>query len=186
MDRSDSQLMAMCATGDDEAFEALYDRHAKLVFHVAMTVTKSRQAAEEVTQDAFLALWRAAARFDPARASVRTWLVAVTRNVATDRLRRAGAEARANRGWIGREPPPPDDPVSEDVVGRAAAGELHDALRTLPACQCDVITRAFLEEQSHAQIGEALGLPIGTVKGRARLGLQRLRGALTAETATAV
>lgn len=180
MTGSDAELVARCATrGDTRAFEELYDRHSSLVFSLALAMTRSREKAEDVTQDAFLALWRSASRFDPARASARTWLVAITRNVAIDHGRRVAAEERANRVWLAREPEPDTDPVPDEALAGAAARDLRRALHELPDAQRDALERAFLAHRPHRRIAADLGVPVGTVKGRVRLGLARLRGSLS-------
>jgi RNA polymerase sigma-70 factor, ECF subfamily len=179
MERTDSQLLAACHGGDALAFEELYDRHSRIVYRVALLVTRSPEGAEEVTQDAFLALWRAAERYDPSRASVRTWLLRMTRNLAIDRCRRLVCEARANARWVASEPVPEPDPVGELVTGMAQAGIVRAAAAALPTDQRRIIDLSFVEGHSHAEIARELDIPLGTVKGRARLGLGRLRVALT-------
>lgn len=180
MDHADSELLAKCADGDHRAFEELYDRHVRLVFGVSWVMSGSREVAEDIAQDAFLALWRNATSFDPTRASVRTWLLAVTRHIAIDRRRRAVAEGRANFRWSGRQPASEADPVAELVMAGSDVADLRRALADLSAVQRDVVERSFLDERSHQRIARELAIPVGTVKSRSRLGLERLRRAMTA------
>lgn len=178
MERTDSELLTACDAGDTLAFEELYDRHSRLVYRTALLLVRSAEVAEEVTQDAFLAVWRSAARYDPSRASLRTWLLRMTRNLAIDRCRRSTCEAKANMRWLARQPVAERDPVADHVADWSEAGLLYQALAALPTDQRDVIARAFLDGQSHSEIAADLDLPLGTVKGRARLGLVRLRASL--------
>lgn len=180
MERTDSELLTACHAGDSHAFEELYDRHSRLVYRTALLLVRSAEVAEEVTQDAFLTVWRSAGRYDASRSSLRTWLLTITRNMAVDRCRRSACEAKANRRWLAREPVPERDPIADQVADWSEAGLLHQALATLPNDQREVIERAFLGGQSHAEIADELNLRLGTVKGRARLGLNRLRLSLGA------
>jgi RNA polymerase sigma-70 factor, ECF subfamily len=180
MERTDSELLTACDAGDTLAFEELYDRHSRLVYRAALLVVRSPEVAEEVAQDAFLAVWQSAGRYDASRASVRTWLLRISRNLAVDRCRRSICEAKATERWLVREPAPESDPVGDHVAGWGEAGLLHQALAALPNDQRDCIERSFVEGCSHTEIAADLDVPLGTVKGRVRLGLCRLRASLAA------
>ena len=173
---SDESLVARVAAGDAEAFGALYDRHARAVHSYALARTGSAPEAEEVCQDAFLALWRHAARFDPGRGGVRAWLVGIARHRAIDRLRaqarRARAEGAAEEA-AAREPL--DDSVARAGMERAEASRVRRLLEELPPEQRDALLLVHAGGLSHREVAEACGLPLGTVKGRLRLGLARLR-----------
>ena len=167
----DGSLAAAIAAGDPAALRHAYARFGRLVYSVAFAITRDAGAAEECTQDAFVALWRGAADYDPARAGLATWLLTVARNRAIDRRRRARTR--------GAYPPPdradggPDPADLADVADRAQ--RLAEAMAALPPAQLESLQLAFFEELTHGEIAERLGVPLGTVKGRIRLALERLR-----------
>jgi RNA polymerase sigma-70 factor (ECF subfamily) len=136
--------------------------------------------AQDIVQDAFLSLWRSGARYDPARGSVRSWVLGVVRNRAIDLFRRetvrTGRDVSAE-GALERMPAPED--VALDAERRQDARDVRAALRNLPGEQRQVIELAYFGGFSHMQIAEMLDLPPGTVKGRMRLGLRKLRMALS-------
>jgi RNA polymerase sigma-70 factor, ECF subfamily len=133
-----------------------------------------------VTQEAFLSLWRSGAKYDRARGSVRTWLLGVVRNRAIDALRRQAT--RAPTVELELERLPDQGPYTELTDAKAlrqeAAREVRGALRMLPADQLKVIELAYFGGLSHSEIAEALGMPLGTVKGRMRLAMEKIRTAL--------
>jgi RNA polymerase sigma-70 factor (ECF subfamily) len=156
--------------------EALYEAYHRQALGLAYRVLNDAADAEEVVQEAFLAVWRAGRSYDPARGSVRTWLLTLVRNRAIDVIR--ARQRRPVRPLD--EAPDPVDPsdVPAQVslsIDSAAAGR---ALEDLPPDQRRAVELAFLSGLSHGEIAAQLGLPIGTVKGRIRLGLDRLRTAL--------
>ncbi len=193
----DAVLVLAVAAGSEEAFGALYDRHAAGVHAVALRMTGDRGTAEEVVQETFLALWNRAEAFDPGVASLRTWLRSIARNRGVDRLRAAGRRPQlvALPGGMG------DDDVSASmerldpdlaVFGGAArdpdpvlAAEAVDtreliveALAGMPEDERTVIVLAYQQELSQSEIAERLGWPLGTVKTRTRRALGRLRSIL--------
>ena len=137
--------------------------------------------AEDVTQEAFLSIWRSNARFDPARGSVRAWALGIVRNRAIDALRRSarpGAEARPRRRRGARDASPPSERTETEAIRRETAGRLRQALGLLPREQSQVIELAYFGGFSHSEIADMLGAPIGTIKGRMRLGLEKIRTTL--------
>jgi RNA polymerase sigma-70 factor (ECF subfamily) len=173
----DGILLQRIAAGDNDALLALYKRYADLVYSMAWRVLQDVGLAEEVTQDVFLKLWRKSQRYDPGRGQFSTWLLSVTRFAAIDRLRREG------RRLLISEPPAgtPDDQTAFDQLPPTdyAAWERGQHLRLLlaqlPAEQREVIALAYFGGLTHSELAEQLGLPLGTVKGRLRLGLEKLR-----------
>jgi RNA polymerase sigma-70 factor, ECF subfamily len=169
----DDGLVARVADGDTDALRQLYERHGGIVFGLAYRLVGDRQGAEECTQDVFVALWRGAASYDPARSRVSTWLYAITRNRSLDLIRR-----RAVRPVELMDSPPSRD-QSPDASEIAAASERAErvsaALAELPEPQLEVLKLAYFEGLSHSEIAERLGIPVGTVKSRVRLALERLR-----------
>ncbi|MGN6665161.1 MAG: RNA polymerase sigma factor [Solirubrobacterales bacterium] len=177
---ADEELMPLVGRRDPEAFEVLYDRHGGAAYSLAYRIVGDRAAAEEVTQEAFISVWRSGARFDAARGSVRSWLLSVVRNRAIDFLRsRAGKAPKLDfDDEAALEQRPAPERTEEEALRRETAGELRGALGKLPGEQSKVIELAYFGGFSHSEIAEILGLPMGTVKGRMRLGLEKIRGEL--------
>lgn len=172
-------LMQLVQGGDDAAFAALYDELAGVVFGTVKRVLRDPAMSEEVTQEVFVELWRTAARFDPDRASVSTWAVTMARRRAVDRVRREQSQRdRIERS--GNLRPEEVDAPDDTVVASIEAERVSRALSELPEEQRIVIEMAFIRGDSHGDIAERLDLPLGTVKGRVRLGLKKLGGTLGA------
>ena len=169
---AEAGTIAAVAAGDADALELLYRRYGRLTYSIAFRISGDRAVAEECTQDAFLALWQKAADFDPRRARVSTWLFAVARNRALDRMRRRDpAEALAQRG----PGPAAQTSVQELVLAADRAERLAAAMAELPEAQLETLQLAYFDGLSQQEIADRLGLPLGTVKGRTRLALDRLR-----------
>jgi RNA polymerase sigma-70 factor (ECF subfamily) len=177
---ADEELMPLVGRKDPEAFEVLYDRHGGAAYSLAYRIVGDRAAAEEVTQEAFISVWRSGARFDAARGSVRSWLLSVVRNRAIDFLRsKAGKAPKLDfDDEAVLEQRPAAEMTEEEALRRETASELRGALGKLPSEQSKVIELAYFGGFSHSEIAAILGLPIGTVKGRMRLGLEKIRGEL--------
>lgn len=168
--------------GDARAFETVFDRHAGAAFSLAYRMCGARARAEDVVQEAFLSLWRSGARYDRVRGSVRSWILSVVRNRAIDSLRRELVkEALDVHDDRLAETVPSGERVEAEVERRDDAHRVRCALTDLPADQRRVIELAYFGGYTHTEIAEMLGLPAGTVKGRMRLGLTKLRLALGAE-----
>jgi RNA polymerase sigma-70 factor (ECF subfamily) len=139
----------------------------------------TRSGAEDVTQDAFLSLWRSGARFDRARGSVRTWVLGIVHHRAIDALRRATVHDRRRAGDEGIEERfEAAERTDVEAARREEAGTVRSALSTLPADQCQVIELAYFGGFTHTEIAEMLEAPVGTIKGRMRLGLKKMRAQL--------
>jgi RNA polymerase sigma-70 factor (ECF subfamily) len=177
---ADEELMAIVDRKDADAFEVLYDRHGGAAYSLAYRIVGSRTAAEDVTQEAFLSIWRSNARFDRARGSVRSWVLSVVRNRAIDALRRGSGQAsRLDHDDDGvLEAQAADERTEAEAIRRETSRELRGALETLPDDQSQVIQLAYFGGFSHSEIAEMLSMPLGTVKGRMRLGLEKLQGTL--------
>jgi RNA polymerase sigma-70 factor, ECF subfamily len=177
---ADEELMPLVGRKDPEAFEVLYDRHGGVAYSLAYRIVGDRAAAEEVTQEAFISVWRSGARFDAARGSVRSWLLSVVRNRAIDFLRsKAGKAPKLDfDDESALEQRPATERTEEEALRRETAGEIRGALGKLPGEQSKVIELAYFGGFSHSEIAEILSLPMGTVKGRMRLGLEKIRGEL--------
>lgn len=173
--------------GEITAFEVIYDRHSGVAFSLAYRICGTRPAAEEVVQEAFLALWRSGARYDRSRGSVRTWVLGIVHNRAIDALRRSVVHERrraTDEGLEERLVAP--ERTEAEVVHRDEAREVRAALQTLPEEQARVIELAYFGGFTHTEIAELLGAPVGTIKGRMRLGLEKLRHSLEGSRALAV
>jgi RNA polymerase sigma-70 factor (ECF subfamily) len=165
--------------GDPRAFAVVFDRHADVAFSLAYRMCGRRAMAEDVVQEAFLSLWRSAVRFDPARGSVRAWVLRATHNRAIDAFRRTAAKGARDVLDEGiAERMPARERVDEEVQRREDVRQVRSALETLPRDQRQVIELAYFGGFTHAQIAEMLDLPAGTVKGRMRLGITKMRMAL--------
>ena len=176
---ADEELMDLVREGDASAFSAIYDRHSTAAFSLAYRMVGKRNAAEDVVQEAFISLWKTGARYDSSRGSVRTWVLGIVHNRAIDGLRRSNVhdKRRASDEGIEERFAAPERTDAE-VARRDEAGEVRAALGVLPADQLKVIELAYFGGFTHSEIAEMLETPLGTVKGRMRLGLEKLRGVL--------
>lgn len=174
----DDQLIAAVARGDHPALLALYDRHGRIAYGLAYRILGDAGAAEEAVQDAFLRVWRRASTFDPSRGVVRSWLLTIVHHCAIDQHRRRSGSPPVVAGLdeIAERQAVPD--AWSDVVGRLESERVRGAVATLPGDQRRAIELAYFEGLTHREIAERDGLPLGTVKGRLRLGLRRLYGLL--------
>lgn len=166
--------------GDARAFAIVFDRHGGAAFSLAYRMCGSRTRAEDVVQEAFLSLWRAGAHYDPTRGSVRSWILGTVRNRAIDAFRRETAkEARDVRdeGLVAQLAAA--ELTEQEVERRDEAQRVRSALLELPAEQRRVIELAYFGGFTHTEIAGMLELPAGTVKGRMRLGLTKLRLSLS-------
>jgi RNA polymerase sigma-70 factor, ECF subfamily len=176
--RTDEELMTRVAAGDVRAFEALYDRHSRHAFALARRITDRTVDAEEATQDAFMSLWRSAATFDGERASLRTWLLMIVRNRSIDRLR-AGAHAHHDQVAEYADRLEAAERTEEQVMAMQDFSEARRLVADLPPEQREIIDLAYIAGYTQNEIAARVGIPIGTVKGRARLALNKLRRAAT-------
>lgn len=174
---ADEELMSLIGEKDPEAFEVLYDRHGGVAYSLAYRMVGARDAAEEVTQEAFISIWRAGARFDHSRGSVRAWLLSIVRNRAIDSLRgRAGKAPKLDfddEAILERRPA--EERTEDEALRHETATEVRNALHSLPGLQSKVIELAYFGGFSQSEISSMLGVPLGTVKGRMRLGLEKIR-----------
>jgi RNA polymerase sigma-70 factor, ECF subfamily len=177
---ADEELMPLIGQKDPDAFEVFYDRHGGVAYSLAYRIVGERGAAEDVTQEAFISIWRSGARYDSARGSVRSWMLGVVRNRAIDALRRRAGHAPKldfDDDSI-LEHRPAGEMTETEALRRETASEVRGALERLPGEQSKVIELAYFGGFSHTEIAAMLGVPLGTVKGRMRLGLEKIRGQL--------
>ena len=176
--------MHLVQQGDQRAFELLFDRHGGAAFSLAYRMLGNRVHAEDVSQEAFLSIWRSRLRYQADRGSVRTWILGIVHHRAIDALRRNMVHDRRRRSAEGiEERLEADERTDVEVARREEARSVRAALDTLPTEQSKVIELAYFGGFSHSKIADMLDMPIGTVKGRMRLGLDKLRQQLTVEMA---
>ena len=168
--------MHLVQEGNPRAFELLYDRHGGPAFSLAYRMVGNKATAEEVAQEAFLSIWRSRLRYQPDRGSVRTWVLGIVHHRAIDALRRhlVHDKRRASAEGIEERFEAPEQ-TDVEVARRDEARMVRGALKDLPDEQCRVIELGYFGGFSHSQIADMLEMPIGTVKGRMRLGLDKLR-----------
>ena len=180
----DEELVAQLSRQDVKAFEALYDRYGNIVYSVSLRILGDVQAAEDVVQEVFLRVWRKPNHYDTSRGRFLTWLLSVTRNRAIDEHRSRGRRLRFEVGSapLDGEGPPggdADDPALAALVSDEGAA-VREALNALPLEQRRAIGLAYYGGLTQQEIARALGEPLGTVKTRVRLGMQKMRVALAA------
>jgi RNA polymerase sigma-70 factor, ECF subfamily len=177
---ADEDLMTLVDGKDADAFEVFYERHGGAAYSLAQRIVGDPGMAEDVTQDAFLSIWRSKARYDPLRGGVRACALGIVRNRAVDALRRSARPAPKldldHAAVLARQPASAGTEV--EAIRRETAGRLRHALGLLPREQSQVIELAYFGGFSHSEIAEMLGAPLGTIKGRMRLGLEKIRATL--------
>jgi RNA polymerase sigma-70 factor, ECF subfamily len=180
---SDEQLIAAVAQGDRRAFETLYDRYAPAVFGLSLRTLRDREVAEEAVQEIFWRIWQRAGSFDRSR-SFAPWLFGIAHNYCIDELRRR--KARPQSVYEDDERPilsaiPDTVDVSESAVLAEQRRAVQRALRQLPDEQREALELAYFGGLTQQEIATRLGNPLGTIKTRMRLGLQKLRGLLQSQ-----
>ena len=171
---ADEDLMSLAGSGDAGAFAGLYDRHSRATYSLAYRMMGERQAAEDLVQEAFLQVWRAARSYRAERGSVRTWILSIAHNRGIDQLRSTASRRRTQEKV---EPSPTSQPSEAfaETWRNLQREQVREALRSLPPEQLKVLELAYYSGYTHMEIAELLDLPLGTVKGRMRLGLQKIR-----------
>lgn len=184
IEASDAELIGLVAQGEARALEVLYDRYSSVVFSFAFRIVSDRELAEEVLQEAFFRAWQQGSNFSAGRGTFITWLLSITHNLAIDEIRR-----RRRRPMKADSEDPgqvldgqPDTGAGANVEEEVWLGALRDsmgqALAQLPQAQRQAIEMAYFQGLTQREIAEALGEPLGTIKTRMRLGLQKLKEAL--------
>jgi RNA polymerase sigma-70 factor, ECF subfamily len=182
---ADEELMLLVRKADPRAFALVYDRHCGAAFGLAYRMVGTRGLAEDVVQESFLALWRGAARYDGARGSVRSWVLGIVHNRAIDALRRTLVHERRRASDEGLDRTLQSDERTDVQAARNDdARFVRAAMDTLPPDQRRVVELAYFSGYTHTEIAEVIEVPLGTVKGRMRLGLRKLRDELTREGVT--
>jgi RNA polymerase sigma-70 factor (ECF subfamily) len=178
-DLADEDLMHLVRRGQAPAFEVIYERHASAAFSLAYRIVGTRNGAEDVSQEAFLSLWRSGARYDARKGSVRTWVLGIVHHRAIDFLRRASVHGKRRASDEGIEERfESGERTDVEVARRDEARTVRTALDGLPRDQRQVIELAYFGGFTHTEIAELLSAPVGTIKGRMRLGLKKMRDRL--------
>ena len=172
---ADEDLISLADGGNTQAFAALYDRHARVAYSLAYRMMGERQAAEDLVQEAFLKVWRAAGSYRVEKATVRTWILSILNNRGIDEIR-SNASRRRTQDRVETQTSTSQPSEAFGEAWRNSQGEqVREALGGLPPEQVKVLELAYFSGYTHMEIAELLDLPLGTVKGRMRLGLKKLR-----------
>jgi RNA polymerase sigma-70 factor (ECF subfamily) len=171
--------MQLVRRGHAPAFEVIYERHSQAAFSLAYRMAGARGVAEDVVQDAFLNIWRSGARYERTRGSVRTWVLGIVHHRAIDALRRSFVHERRRASDEGiEERLETGERTDVEAARHEEAHTVRAALDHLPSEQSQVIELAYFGGFTHTEIATMLDTPVGTVKGRMRLGLEKMRHAL--------
>jgi RNA polymerase sigma-70 factor (ECF subfamily) len=172
---ADEDLISLAGTGDAEAFAALYDRHGRAAYSLAYRMMGEKQAAEDLVQDAFLKVWRSAQSYRAERGSVRTWILSIVHNRGIDQLRSLASRRKTQQKVEAAAPRSQPSDAFTETWRNSQREQVREALRTLPPEQLKILELAYFSGYTHVEIAELLDLPLGTVKGRMRLGLKKIR-----------
>jgi RNA polymerase sigma-70 factor, ECF subfamily len=172
---ADENLISFVGQGDAEAFTTLYERHSHAAFSLAYRVMGERQAAEDLAQDAFLKLWRSATSYRPERGSVRTWLLSIVRNRGIDQIRSQASRRRTQEKIEALAQRSQPSEAFAETWRNAQRDQVREALNTLPPEQLKILELAYFSGYTHVQISELVDVPLGTIKGRMRQGLKKMR-----------
>lgn len=179
----DEELLTLVGQRDQIAFEAFYDRFERRAFSLAYRILGERSAAEDTVQEAFFSIWKSGERYDKARGSAGAWALGIVRNRSIDTLRSKASRTPTldsdDDGVLESRPAP--NRTDEQALARETQREVREVISDLPEKQSKVITLAFFGGFSQSEISSMLDLPLGTVKGRMRLGLEKIRGGLADE-----
>ena len=172
---ADEDLISLVEGGDAEAFAVLYDRHSRPAYSLAYRMMGEKQAAEDLVQEAFLKTWRSAGSYRTERGSVRTWILSIVHNRGIDQLRSLASRRRTQEKVEASAPKSQPSEAFAESWRNSQGEQVRKALKTLPEEQLKILELAYFSGYTHVEIAELLGLPLGTVKGRMRLGLKKIR-----------
>jgi RNA polymerase sigma-70 factor (ECF subfamily) len=172
---ADEDLISLVEAADAEAFATLYDRHSRAAFSLAYRMMGERQASEDLTQDAFLKVWRGASSYRADRGSVRTWILSIVHNRSIDQIRSQASRRRTQDKVEASAPRSQPSEAFAEAWRNSQRDQVREALNTLPSEQLKILELAYFSGYTHVEISDLLGLPLGTVKGRMRLGLKKIR-----------
>ena len=176
--QSDDRILELITSSDPEGIAQLYDRYGRLAFTLAFRVLNDQGAAEDVVQEAFLSVWRRGSTYRADRGSLRTWVCSIVHHRALDRLRGRSGKARQELPIESASPETSFGDTWDQVAQSLERDQVGRALAELPADQRETIELAYFSGYSQSEISELLKIPLGTVKGRTRIGLKKLRATL--------
>jgi RNA polymerase sigma-70 factor, ECF subfamily len=176
-----TELLRACSLGEEAAFAKLYDATAARLFGLILRTVRDRAQAEEVTQDAYLDIWRNSARYDPERGSAMSWMMTIGHRKAVDRVRSAEATRLRDTAYEAADQSVPFDQTVEEAHRNLDAARVHRALATLTETQRSALELAYFGGYTHSEVAVMLNLPLGTAKTRIRDALIRLRDTLGLE-----
>jgi RNA polymerase sigma-70 factor, ECF subfamily len=172
---ADEDLISLVEAADAEAFATLYNRHSRAAFSLAYRMMGERQASEDLTQDAFLKVWRSASSYRAERGSVRTWILSIVHNRGIDQIRSQASRRRTQDKIEASAPRSQPSEAFAETLRNTQRDQVREALDTLPPEQLKILELAYFSGYTHVEISDLLRLPLGTVKGRMRLGLKKIR-----------
>jgi RNA polymerase sigma-70 factor (ECF subfamily) len=172
---ADEDLISLVEAADAEAFATLYDRHSRAAFSLAYRMMGERQASEDLMQDAFLKVWRSAKSYRAERGSVRTWILSIVHNRGIDQIRSQASRRRTQDKIEASAPRSQPSEAFAETWRNSQLGQVREALDTLPPEQLKILELVYFSGYTHVEIAELLSVPLGTVKGRMRLGLKKLK-----------
>ncbi len=176
---TDEQVLAGLATGEGWAMSVLYDRYARLVFSLAFKILSDRSSAEEAVQEVFVKVWRSARDYDQTRGKFSSWIGGIAHHHAIDELRRRRARPAVTEDETAAAKIVDDGPVPFDAAMQSMEQRrILDALQCIPVDQRRPIEMAYFEGFTQQEIAQRLQQPLGTIKTRMRLGMQKLKGLL--------
>jgi len=180
---ADEELMPLVNNGAPKAFAALYDRHSQAAYCLAYRMMGEKQAAEDLAQEAFIKVWRRAGSYRAQKGSVRTWILSIVHNRGIDQLRSHASRRRTQEKIEASAASSQPSEAFAETWRNTQSEQVREALNTLPKEQLKILELAYFSGYTHVQIAELLNVPLGTVKGRMRLGLQKMRGLAVWEVA---
>ena len=172
---ADEDLISLAASSDVDAFACLYDRHSRAAYSLAYRMMGERQAAEDLVQESFLKAWRSADSYRLERGSVRTWILTIVHHGGIDQLRASASRRRTQDRAEAASSGAQQSEAFSETWQNSQREQVREALRTLPPEQLKILELAYFSGYTHTEIAELLGLPLGTVKGRMRLGLKKMK-----------
>jgi RNA polymerase sigma-70 factor (ECF subfamily) len=172
---ADEDLISLVEANDAEAFAVLYDRHSRAAYSLAYRMMGERQSADDLMQDAFLKVWRGAGSYHSERGSVRTWILSIVHNRGIDQLRSLASRRRTQQKIEASAPRSQPSEAFAESWRNSQREQVREALKTLPPEQLKVLELAYFSGYTHVEIARLLDLPLGTVKGRMRLGLKKIK-----------
>ena len=172
---ADEELMPLVNNGEPKAFAALYDRHSQAAYCLAYRMMGEKQAAEDLAQEAFIKVWRRAGSYRAQKGSVRTWILSIVHNRGIDQLRSHASRRRIQEKIEASAASSQPSEAFAETWRNTQSEQVREALNTLPKEQLKILELAYFSGYTHVEIAELLGVPLGTVKGRMRAGLKKMR-----------